>query len=642
MLFQSGKNWVLDFFRHRGWLINRRPKFRRRPSSWNLQSTIPAECLEERVLLSTITVTSLADTLNAGAGNGVTLRDAIQAANTDASVDGSAAGVAGVQNVIVFTPGLTGTIKLELGQLTISSTMEIDGLGAGKTIIDAQQNSRIFGITSTAGDVTLDGMTIENGLASDTGGAIQVQSRGTLSILNSTLSGNSTTGETASGGAVCDWDGTLTVTDCTVSGNSTIGDNAYGGALYSRDGAMTVTNSTLSGNSTAGQMASGGAVYDWSGAVTVTNCLLSGNSTSGPNAYGGAMYSRTGAMTVTNSTLSGNSTSGASAVGGAIDSFAGSVTVTNSTLVQNHATNAAGGGIAAQHSAATITLCNTILAQNTDNGTAPDLDVAAGVTVTLAHSLIGDNQGTGLAAAPLGAPDANGNLIGTAGAPIDPHLSSLAFNGGPTQTMALLPGSPALGAGSNAATIAAALTTGQPGAPSVHIINGTVDMGTCQTLSLVVNTTDDTLDAVYDPTHVTLRDAIALASSHAGLTTITFDPALGGDAVALALTQLTIGDSRVTWNGTANTFVVTQQNSQVLYVAGGTGGVTLDYLTIEISPVSHRDLPSRTLVVGLDGPVPGETETRLNGKTRWSIGQAAINSHFNSVDALFETGAGDP
>jgi CSLREA domain-containing protein len=639
MLFQTGKSWVLDFFRHRGWLVNRRPKFRRRPSSWNPQSTIPAECLEERVLLSTITVTSLADTLNAGASNGVTLRDAIQAANTDARVDGSVAGVAGVQNVIVFAPGLTGTIKLGQGQLTISSTMEIDGLGAGKTIIDAHQNSRIFGITSAAGNVTLDGLTIENGIASDTGGAIQVQSRGTLSILNSTLTGNSTTGETASGGAVCDWDGTLTVTDCTLTGNSTIGDNAYGGALYSRDGAMTVTNSTLSGNSTTGQMACGGAVYDWSGALTVTNCLLSGNSTIGPRAYGGAIYSRSGAMTVTNSTLSGNSTSGASAVGGAIDSFDGSVTVTNSTLVQNHATNAAGGGIAAQQSAATITLRNTILAQNTDNGTAPDLYDAVGVTVTLANSLIGDNQGTGLTAAPLGAPDANGNLIGTAGAPIDPRLGSLAFNGGPTPTMALLPGSPALGAGNNAATIAAALTTGQPGFPSIHIINGTVDMGTYQTLNLVVNTLDDTLNAVFNSAHVTLRDAIAQASSHSALTTITFDAALDGNAVALVLTRLTVGDkATITWNGEANIFIVAQQNSPSLYVTGGTGGVTLDYLTLEPGPVSQENLPTRTMLIGLDGPLPDDNETRLNGKTRWSVGQTATNSQFNSVNSLFDVG----
>jgi hypothetical protein len=194
-------------------------------------------------------------------------------------------------------------------------------------------------------------------------------------------------------------------------------------------------------------MACGGALYDWSGPVTVSNSLLSGNSTSGATAFGGAVYSRNGAMTVINSTLTGNSTSGASAVGGAIDTFAGPVTVTNSTIAQNHATHAEGGGIAAQTSAAIVTVRHTILSQNTDHGTAPDLYSAPGASVTITSSLIGNNQGTGLTTAPVGMPDANGNLIGTAGAPIDPILGTLAFNGGPTQTLAVLPGSPAIDAG---------------------------------------------------------------------------------------------------------------------------------------------------------------------------------------------------
>jgi len=41
----------------------------------------------------------------------------------------------------------------------------------------------------------------------------------------------------------------------------------------------------------------------------------------------------------------------------------------------------------------------------------------------------------------------NGNLIGSATAPIDPLLGPLQDNGGPTWTMALLPGSPAIDAG---------------------------------------------------------------------------------------------------------------------------------------------------------------------------------------------------
>src|SRR5260221_10096138 len=111
MLFRSGKNWVFDLFQRRGWHAKRR-RLRRRDAFGNRAAVVVADCqrLEERILLSTITVTSLADNLTAD-GN-VTLREALQAANTDASVDGSAAGQAGVQNVIVFQSGLSGTITL--------------------------------------------------------------------------------------------------------------------------------------------------------------------------------------------------------------------------------------------------------------------------------------------------------------------------------------------------------------------------------------------------------------------------------------------------------------------------------------------------------------------------------------------------
>lgn len=61
------------------------------------------EPLEDRTLLSTITVTSLADNLTSDGQ--VTLREAIQAANSDSSVDGSTAGSGA--DTIVFDPSLT-------------------------------------------------------------------------------------------------------------------------------------------------------------------------------------------------------------------------------------------------------------------------------------------------------------------------------------------------------------------------------------------------------------------------------------------------------------------------------------------------------------------------------------------------------
>ena len=73
---------------------------------------------------------------------------------------------------------------------------------------------------------------------------------------------------------------------------------------------------------------------------------------------------------------------------------------------------------------------------------APGPDIS-GKLSSGSNNLIGD--GTGMTGISNG--DANHNQVGTAALPIDPMLGPLANNGGPTQTMALLPGSPALGAG---------------------------------------------------------------------------------------------------------------------------------------------------------------------------------------------------
>ena len=130
----------------------------KRGRSWQVRLRL--EQLEERSLLATIMVTSLVDNLTADGG--VTLREAIQAANTNLSVDGSAAGEAApAGDTIVFQPGLIGPINLLLGQFQITETLTIQGLGAGQTTVDGGNASRLFDSTNPAGDVTFDGQATE-------------------------------------------------------------------------------------------------------------------------------------------------------------------------------------------------------------------------------------------------------------------------------------------------------------------------------------------------------------------------------------------------------------------------------------------------------------------------------------------------
>jgi hypothetical protein len=122
---------------------------------------------------------------------------------------------------------------------------------------------------------------------------------------------------------------------------------------------------------------------------------------------------------------------------------------------------------------------HTIVAGNSDTRRgAADLSIALAAGFDALYSLIGNNQGSGLAAA-VSAPDEDGNLIGTSGAAINPQLGPLGDNQGPTLTHALLKGSPAIDAGRPNAV------PGQLGVPGndqrgdefARVVNGRLDIG---------------------------------------------------------------------------------------------------------------------------------------------------------------------
>jgi hypothetical protein len=373
------------------------------------------EILEGRHLPSTFTVNHLADDL-VGSGLNGSLRYCLnQAANGDR-----------------ITFGVTGTITLGGTELDIRKSLDIEGPGADQLAISGNPSpvfaSRVFGIFDGV-TVTIAGLTITGGYvdgsdgASFTGGGIF--NFGMLTVSNSTISGNF-----ALGGGGIDMvsygDASLTVSNSTLSGNS-------GGGIRNDNGVVTVSNSTLSGNSAG----SGGGIDNYGGTLTVSNSTLSGNSA---YYYGGGIYNAFGTLTVSNSTFTANSAS----KGGGIYNF-GMMTVTNSTLSGNHAVSGGGGlyHTMVQGFPALALLHNTLIAGNFQGaaGTTRD-DVSGALDPGGNYNLIGDGSGmTGLSNG------VNGNLIGSAAAPIDPLLGPLQNNGGPTPTMALLAGSSALNAG---------------------------------------------------------------------------------------------------------------------------------------------------------------------------------------------------
>lgn len=262
------------------------------------------------------------------------------------------------------------------------------------------------------------------------GGAIY--SYGSMSLIQSTISGNHTEGDSADGGAVFINSASATLFETTVSGNYTTGVGSGGGGIYSSND-VTLTGSTISGNYTSEKDSGGGGIYAYS--ATVIESTISGNHTHGFRADGGGIYA-SGPVTLNQSTVSSNYTTGSMADGGGVYAF-NPVTLTQSTITGNEVrySDAIGGGI--RSSIDPIDITGSILAGNTAAGGMNDISPGTSM-LTINFSLIGDADGLSI----IG----GNNQTGTAANPLDPLVGSLADNGGPTHTHALLPGSPALDA----------------------------------------------------------------------------------------------------------------------------------------------------------------------------------------------------
>jgi predicted outer membrane repeat protein len=193
-----------------------------------------------------------------------------------------------------------------------------------------------------------------------------------------------------------------------------------------------VRDSTFSGNyvSRGSQPTAGGAIVIYPDCeAEITGSTFSGNGAGLAFGKGGAIHVE-GQLTLTNSTFTGNS---AAFQGGALSILAGaSVTATNVTIAGNttDATNGLGAGF---YVAGFLTLANSIISNNSPNGNCYLYGSTGSIT---------DGGGN------IRFPASDTSCVGDVG---DPLLSTLRDNGGPTLTMALLPGSAAIGkvAGAN-------------------------------------------------------------------------------------------------------------------------------------------------------------------------------------------------
>ncbi|WP_170113284.1 Calx-beta domain-containing protein [Ahniella affigens] len=322
-------------------------------------------------------------------------------------------------STITFAPGVT-TVNLSSAQVSINKNLTLDG-GAGVTLtrVAGSPNFRILDITSGT-IVLLDNLNISNGSVAGFGGGIQ--NAGDLTVQDAVISGNASTGSFG-GGGIANNGGTLVISNSTLSGNSAAG---IGGALAMPNGGSAIlTRSTLSGNSAQ----TGGAILARSqGAATslnVSNCTISNNtaSSAGPGIHIQAESGGNATLTLLNSTVAAHAGAGSPVLTQVVSGTASS-SLRNNIYADNAGTNVASSG--------------------------------GGTNNSLGNNLSDDASGGG----------GPGDLINTSAL-----LAPLGSYAGSTLTHALLPGSPAIDAGSN---------TGAPSMDQRGVARpqfGTVDIG---------------------------------------------------------------------------------------------------------------------------------------------------------------------
>jgi CSLREA domain-containing protein len=510
-----------------------------------------------------------------------------------------------------------GPVGLTLNNVTVSN-----GTGGGDGGGISMENPTV----STPWTLTLNQSTVINNHAQDAGGGIDEDGTGTVNITNSLITGNSAVNQ--SGGIWLDAIGTgtanLNITQSVISNN--FAGQLGAGFGNSGNGTVTVTNSTVLGNSTAGF---GGGFADENnlGTLVVQNSLFQNNAASGPGgalaaggpsttitnsefrgnfsfSSGGALFlvqnaggtpaSAVSTFTISNTTLANNnaeisgggiefatstgSTSTATVTnstiannsaltlnGGGIDvtsGFTGSVTLRNSTITNNFAHGNGGGVSFAGTAGGSVSVQNTIIAANLAGGTGPDAANPAGNFTDLGNNLIG------VAGAGSGNTGFGGTTqAGTVASPLNPLVTGLKNNGGPTagvtaafgaanitpapfsltvETEALQPISPAIGKGA----AVAGLTSDQRGFPIANppdvgafqfqnakltitvTAPQTVGQGNSATITVTVNNTSGNA--------LPAADGTVVVTLSAGLT-----PTSGGQTQTFSLGPIAANSSQV-------------------------------------------------------------------------------------------------
>jgi hypothetical protein len=307
----------------------------------------------------------------------------------------------------VGLPPIASRITIEGNGATISRQGNAPAFG----LIFVKGSNSVAGAPPTPGDLTLQYVTLSGGTS--LAGGLSLAHGGTASIKNSIISGNGLPFPYAFGVSN---GGTLTIENSVISSN---GDGVNNG------GTLTIERSTISGNTGSGL--SNGAD------LAIENSTISSNSNGG--------VTNSGHLTIANSTISGNTSNSS---GGGV-SNSGTLIIENSTISGNRANH--GGGVSNSEycyfvcypGSGILTLNNSLIAGN-QAAVAPEIENLDIVNANH-FNLFGANGNAGVSGFTPGTTDIVPSV------PLAQILGPLQNNGGPTQTHALVAGSPAIDAG---------------------------------------------------------------------------------------------------------------------------------------------------------------------------------------------------
>lgn len=357
-------------------------------SKTDIQRIQLIEPLEPRLLLSgtTYVVNSLDDVVSNDGQ--LTLREAIEASNSNASVNEAPAGSADETDLIMFDATLFDageqTLVLNGSELLVEDDVEIQGPDPTLLTIDGDGRSRVFRFSGEQTNATLSGVTVTGGRAVDLPGddRFDEYGGGIRSAVSLTIDGVFIIDNQAiNGGGLFLSSGDVVISNSLIKDNESTDGNTQtggGGGIYHSASSLTISNSEIRDNESE---AYGGGIRHVGGMINIEHTLIDGNDA---RYAGGGIYAAWQPITITDSVISNNYSN---SQGGGLYNQTDLATVRDSVFRQNRA-RFSGGGI---YNNSDLMVVNSLFEQNVSDASGGAIYVDIFNEATIINSVLNGN-----------------------------------------------------------------------------------------------------------------------------------------------------------------------------------------------------------------------------------------------------------